>query len=127
MAMATASEIKTPAPIGAKALPRERLTLDQRRNITGYLFISPFILGFLIWFLIPAGIMFYLVFQRWNLMSPPVFIGLENIASLFSDPFLFLSLKATVTYAAVSVPVGLLVTFCLALLLNVPVPPLSIF
>ncbi len=71
--------------------------------------------------------MFYLVFQRWNLMSPPVFIGLQNIASLFSDPFLFLSLKATVTYAAVSVPVGLLVSFCLALLLNVRVRGVGIF
>ncbi|MHB8625175.1 MAG: carbohydrate ABC transporter permease [Aggregatilineales bacterium] len=60
-------------------------------------------------------------------MSPPVFVGLQNIGHLFSDPLLGLSLKATIVYAGLSVPVGLLVSFCLALLLNVRVRGIGIF
>ncbi len=60
-------------------------------------------------------------------MSPPVFVGLQNIGHLFNDPLLGLSLKATIVYAALSVPMGLLVSFCLALLLNVRVRGIGIF
>ena len=50
--------------------------------IVGYIFISPFILGFLIWFLIPASVAVWLTFQEWNLISPPRYVGLANIDAL---------------------------------------------
>src|SRR5260221_12657568 len=110
MLMATISDVSTSAA-DAKARKGRTLSLAQRRNIVGYLFVSPFILGFFFWFLIPAAVAFYLVFQKWNLMSPPQFVGLDNMAHLFSDPLLGQSLFATFTYAIISVPVGLLVSF----------------
>lgn len=124
--MATLSELDTSATPSAWQRSRH-LTLSQKRNIVGYLFVSPFILGFLFWFLVPAAVMLYLVFQQWNLTSPPEFVGLQNIGHLFSDPLLGLALKATIIYAGVSVPVGLMVSFCLALLLNVQVRGIGIF
>lgn len=124
--MATVSELNT-SPAGTNVLRTGRFTLQQRRTIVGYLFVSPFILGFLFWFLIPAAVALYLVFQNWNMMSAPQYVGLDNIAHLFNDPLLGLSLKATVTYAVVSVPVGLMVSFCLALLLNTRVRGIGIF
>jgi multiple sugar transport system permease protein len=124
--MTTTAKIGGP---GVRAKPRERwrLTLSQRRNITGYLFISPFILGFLFWFLIPALIALYLTVHQWNLISPPRFVGLDNIEHLFNDPLLPQSLKATVTYTIVAVPLGLLASFGLALLLNNRVPGIGFF
>ena len=113
--------------VSTEVVPRRRLTLSQRRNVVGYLFISPFILGFLFWFLIPALVAFYLVFQQWNMMSPPEFVGLQNVEHLFSDPLLGTSLRATFTYSLLSVPVGLVVSFCLALLLNTRVRGIGIF
>ena len=103
------------------------LTLTQRRTINGYLFIAPFILGFLIWFLIPALIAVYLTFHEWNLISAPEFVGFENIERLFSDPLLPKSLKATFVYTIVSVPVGLVVSFGLAMLLNNELRGIGIF
>lgn len=124
--MTTRAEVGGPG-LGARSSLRWRLTLSQRRNITGYLFISPFILGFLLWFLIPALIALYLTVHEWNLISAPEFVGLENVERLFSDPLLPQSLKATVTYTIVAVPVGLLLSFGLALLLNNQLRGIGIF
>lgn len=97
---------------------KQRLTLQQRRNIVGYIFIMPFILGFLFWFLIPALVAAYLTFQKWNLISPPQYVGLQNIERLFNDPLLLQSLKATFLYTFLSVPLSLTLSFFLATLIN---------
>jgi multiple sugar transport system permease protein len=122
--MTTTSKVQT--SIG-KWPQRASLTPAQRRNITGYLFISPFILGFLLWFLIPALIALYLSFHSWNMMSAPRFVGLDNFARLFTDPLLPQSLKATFVYTIISVPVGLSISFGLASLINTQLPGISIF
>ena len=49
-----------------------RLTNAQRRNITGYIFIMPFILGVLFWLVIPGGVAAWLSFQEWNLIPRPI-------------------------------------------------------
>lgn len=104
-----------------------RLTLAQRRNITGYIFIAPFILGFFLWFLIPAAVAFWLTFQSWNLISPPQYVGLANIERLFSDPLLPQSLKVTFVYTLISVPLGLIFSFFLATLINTRIRGIAIF
>src|SRR5512145_65763 len=103
---------------GVWPLRNRHLTMTQRRTITGYIFIMPFILGFLFWFLIPALGAVYLTFQKWNLISPPQFIGLQNIEHLFDDPLLPQSLKATFLFSFISVPLTLLLSFFLASLIN---------
>lgn len=115
--MATQSGLQTTAG-NVKPARGSRLTLAQKRTVTGYIFISPFMLGFLFWFLIPAGVALWLAFHSWNLISPPRYVGFQNIQRLFTDPLLPLSLKATVVYTALSVPLGLLVSFFLASLIN---------
>jgi multiple sugar transport system permease protein len=105
----------------------DRLTPSQRRNITGYIFISPFVLGFILWFFIPAIIALYLSVHSWNLISAPRFVGLDNFARLFTDPLLPQALKATFLYTLVSVPVGLLLSFGLAMMINNQFRGISIF
>jgi multiple sugar transport system permease protein len=107
--------------------PNSPRTLAFRRNITGYLFISPFILGFIIWFLIPALIALYLSVNDWNLIRAPEFVGFANFQRLFSDPLLPQALKATFLYTIISVPVGLMLSFGLAMLLNNQLPGIGIF
>ena len=58
-------------------------TLAGRRTLVGYVFIAPFILGFLLWFLIPAAVAGWLTFHDWNLLTPPKYVGLANLQSLF--------------------------------------------
>jgi multiple sugar transport system permease protein len=112
------------AALVEKMMPR---SLVGRRTLTGYLFISPFILGFLLWFLIPAVTAVWLSFQNWNLISPPEFIGANNFARLGSDKLFWQSLKVTANYTLVSVPLGLVLGFLLALLMNSKVRGITFF
>ena len=108
------------------SLPWYRSSRSQR-VVTGYLFISPFILGFALWFLIPALVALWLVFQDWNLIRSPSFIGTGNIRRLFADPLFVKSLVVTSYYTFVSVPLQLVLAFLLALLLNAKVRGIAFF
>ena len=104
-----------------------RLSLKQRRTLMGYMFIMPFILGFFFWFLIPAAVAGNLTLQRWNLISPPRYVGMYNFNKLLSDPLLGQSLKVTFLFSAISVPIGLVFAFFLASLINTKMPGIAVF
>lgn len=112
------------SPIPAK---RPMMSLGLKRAITGYIFIAPFILGFLLWFIGPTLFAGWLSLTEWNLITPPKFIGLENFQKLFTDKLLAQSLKVTVIYTLVSVPLGLALGFALALLMNTRVRGIRLF
>lgn len=112
----------------SRPLPsRKILTMSQRRTVLGYIFIAPFILGFIFWFLIPALVAVYLTFHKWNLVTAPEFVGFDNITHLFNDPLLPLSIKATVLYTGLSVSAGLVLSFFLAMLINTQMRGIAIF
>lgn len=92
--------------------------MSQRRNILGYIFIMPFILGVLCWLVIPGGVATWLSFQEWNLISPAKFAGLKNFQKLFEDPLFLQALKVTTNYTLISVPLSMVLGFALALLMN---------
>jgi multiple sugar transport system permease protein len=98
-----------------------------RRTIVGYIFIAPFMLGFLLWFLIPALTSVWMAFQNWNMINPPKFIGFDNFKKIATDKLFWQSLKVTTVYTAVSVPLSLVVAFLLALLMNVKVRGIAVF
>ena len=83
-------------------------TLRGRRTLTGYIFIGPFILGVLLWVLIPALTALWLVFHDWNLISPASYSGLDNILRLGGDKLFWQALKVTTLYTLAAVPLGLL-------------------
>jgi multiple sugar transport system permease protein len=98
-----------------------------RRNVTGYIFIAPFILGFLFWFLIPAGTSLWLVFHDWNMIAPAKFVALDNFKRIVSDNLFWQALKVTTLYTAVSVPLSMALAFLLALLMNTRVRGITVF
>ncbi|TCL69919.1 carbohydrate ABC transporter membrane protein 1 (CUT1 family) [Hydrogenispora ethanolica] len=87
-------------------------------NVTGYLFIGPFVLGFLAFTLIPVLASIYFSFSRYDLLSPPVFDGLRNFIAMFSDENFWKSLTVTLHYAFVSVPLRLVFALFVAMLFN---------
>jgi len=103
------------------------LTQSARQTLIGYVFISPFILGFLIWFVTPAVTSVWMVFQDWNMMSAPRFVFLGNLAAMLDDPLFWQALKVTFTYTIVAVPLGMVLAFSLALLMNTKVPGVVYF
>jgi multiple sugar transport system permease protein len=92
----------------------------RREIIEGYLFAAPFIVGFVVFIAFPMGWALLLSFQKYNLLAPPSFVGMENISRLFSDPKVGLSLWNTAYFAVVSVPLQLALAFACAVLLNQP-------
>lgn len=83
-----------------------------------YLFILPWILGFLIFSLYPILASLFYSFTDYNITSSPTFIGFNNYISAFHDEIFWRSIKATLYYTALSVPIGLLLSLFFALLLN---------
>jgi ABC-type sugar transport system permease subunit len=103
-------------------LPKEasRLSLAQRESLWGFLFISPWILGFLLLTLIPvvATLVFTFLNLRLNQQTPVRFVGLENYATLLEDPRAWEALGVTLRFALIALPVGLVLPFAMAMLMN---------
>ena len=76
-----------------------RLTQSQREALWGYLFIAPWIIGFIAFSLGPIAATIYLAFTKYNVIKSPVWTGLRNFTNLFTRDEKFLhSLVVTVEY-----------------------------
>jgi len=96
-----------------------KLSHQERRNlILGLLFVSPWIIGFLLWTLVPIASSLYFSFTRYTVLRPPVFIGLRNYESLFRDQDYMLVVSNTLWWVLLAAPLGVLSAFLLANLLN---------
>jgi multiple sugar transport system permease protein len=99
-----------------------------RENILGYVFISPWLTGFLLLTAGPMIASMYLSSTSWTMLAPPVSVGLANYKAILSDDPLFLeSLANTLYYVVFSVPLGLGVALGLALLLDQKVRGTALF
>ena len=86
---------------------------------TGLLYISPWIIGFLIFTLYPFMASIYYSFTDYNMISKPSFIGLDNFKQIFTRDYDFRqSLKVTLLYVVMAVPLRLIFAMMIALLLN---------
>lgn len=107
------------ATLAAQPARRGSSPLARRKALEGYLYISPFLLGFLIFTAYPLITSFYLSFTSYNILSAPQFIGLENYSRAFSgDPQFWASLSRTGRYALMVVPLGIICSLLAAMLLN---------
>lgn len=95
-----------------------RQTLQGREAITFYLFILPWVIGFLIFTFGPIVASLLLSFAEYDIVSPIEFTGLSNFKELFSDPLFYTSLSNTLYIVILAVPLGMVVSFAIALLLN---------
>jgi multiple sugar transport system permease protein len=105
------------------------MTRTDRRNLrNGLLFALPYILGFLAFILYPLVASIYYSMCQYNVIKPPVWIGLENFRVLFTeDPLFWKSLYNTLFFTFFSVPLGLAFSIGLALLLNQKVRAMSVY
>jgi multiple sugar transport system permease protein len=106
-----------------RSTPQKRASGSNRlarlEAMWGYFFIMPFIIGFLGFTLIPTLASFVMSFTNFSLSRDSTdFIGLFNYQTLFRDPQIWSSLMVTVKFAAVALPVGLIMPLTLAILLN---------
>lgn len=119
MAITTPTPPKTTRPkLGGMA---------RKEELAFYLFISPWIIGFL---LFDAGAIFAsfaISFTNWSALSTPSFTGVENYTKLINDSLFYKAMGNSLYYGLGSVGLGTIVSFLLALLLNQDVKGMALF
>jgi multiple sugar transport system permease protein len=101
---------------------RRRMSVRERREaIEGYLFITPWVVGFLIFTAGPMVASFVLSFTEWGLVDRPVFIGVDNYVKMVQDPLVWHSLYITARYTFLTVPLRLVASLVIALILVRPI------
>jgi multiple sugar transport system permease protein len=90
-----------------------------RRDLTGYLFLAPWLLGFVVFTLGPVLVSLYLSFTTFDLLRPPIWVGGSNYVRMFTADYRFYqALKVTFTYLLFEVPLKLAFALLIAVLLD---------
>ncbi|MBC7870248.1 MAG: sugar ABC transporter permease, partial [Chitinophagaceae bacterium] len=97
-----------------------QLSSSRRREaLAGYLFISPWLIGFIVFFVGPIIASFILSFTSWNIVGTPTWVGLENYQTIFTnDPRFIKSIQVTLTYSVFYLPLEVICGILLAVLMN---------
>jgi ABC-type sugar transport system permease subunit len=91
----------------------------RREAIAGYLFISPWLIGFIVFFVGPIIASFILSFSSWNIVGQPVWVGLQNYHDIFTSDLRFAkAVQVTLTYSVLYLPLEVICGIGLAVLMN---------
>src|SRR5512136_3088269 len=94
-----------PCQIGMRLHMKTRwLSRDNRNRLIALGFLTPNLLGFLVFTMIPIGVGIGMSFFRWDGANEPVFIGIRNFARMFTDSMFHNALRVTFLYTALTVP-----------------------
>src|SRR5436309_3718390 len=120
------SSTRRPRPCAERRL--SMATVGARENAAGYLFMTPWLLGFVFIVGGPVLVSLYLSFTDYSLLGSPTWVGWENYVQMFTvDDSFRHSLKVTLTYLVVSVPLVQVFALLLATILNKGVRGLAIY
>jgi multiple sugar transport system permease protein len=107
---------------------RDLSPLRKREAMIGLAFISPWIIGVIVFSLGPFIVSLWLSFTRYTIIEPPRWIGLDNYRQiLYGDDLFFISLRNTATYVVGAVAIRIVLGFALAMLLNARVRFLGVW
>ena len=107
---------------------RARLSpLARREMFTAWLFISPWVLGFLLFSALPIGLSIFYSFSSYNVFQPPRWVGLANYRALVGDPLFWKALYNTAYYTFLSVPLMMAISLAVAMLLNSKLRGMRVF
>ncbi|KLU73492.1 MAG: hypothetical protein RHS_0896 [Robinsoniella sp. RHS] len=87
-----------------------------KESTAGVIFTLPFIIGFLLFLIVPLGISLYYAFCDYGILTPAAFTGLNNFRNMMVDELFWKSLGITVFYSVVSVPLKLVFALLVAIL-----------
>ncbi len=102
--------------------------MKKRRQLAPYLFIAPWIIGALIFTLGPLILSLVMSFHNWSITGTPEFIGFGNYIEMFTDDSQFYeSLAISLKYAAIFVPLNIIIALFLAMLITQPLKGVKIY
>jgi len=100
----------------------------KRQTLWGWILISPLCLGLTLWVAFPMGLSLYTSMTTWDMLSKAEFVGFQNYIKIFTEDELFLkSIKNTLYFTFLSVPLQMVVALSGALLLNSQVKGKGVF
>jgi multiple sugar transport system permease protein len=108
---------RAPLP-GAALLPRRNRMARRGEARAGVLFALPWIVGMALFVAIPLALTFYIAQTKFQITGPPRWVGIQNYEALWTDPAFWKSAQNTLLFAAISVPLKLIIALALALLLH---------
>ncbi|MBN2602271.1 MAG: sugar ABC transporter permease [Candidatus Marinimicrobia bacterium] len=85
---------------------------------SGYLMSLPYVLYFCIFVAFPLIFSFILIFHKWNIVTPMQWVGLRNFVRLFHDIQFFKSIRNTLVFLAIHIPLQIAVALFFAMQLN---------
>jgi multiple sugar transport system permease protein len=119
-------------PLGSRQVVTRPRRFYQRLGfleaVEGWLFVAPAVLGLVIFNAIPVVASFGLSFTKYDIVSAPTFVGLDNYVGLLTRDRLFgKSAGITLQYAALSIPLSVLVAYIIALLMSQEVRGIGVY
>lgn len=99
----------------------------RQKRFYGILFASPWLIGTSVFLVYPLVMSIYYSLTEYDILSPPYFIGFLNYQDLLYDDVFWISLKNTLYFFSLGLPLQLLVAFLLALLLNTKVRGMTLY
>jgi ABC-type sugar transport system permease subunit len=128
--VAAGEEGSSEAGAAAPGRARTRSQASRRRrteNISGYLFLAPWLVGLVVLTVGPMVASLYMSFTDWNIFGGSEWIGAENYSRLLGDQSFQRAVLNTFYYTAMNVPMTIVVSLGLALLLNTKLRGLAFF
>lgn len=102
-------------------------SIQRREKRWGYIFLTPTIIGLLVFFLGPIFFSLFLSFSDWNMIGSVNLVGGSNYTRMAGDPLVIQSMKVTLYYTLLAVPGINIATLFLANLLNSKIKGLSVY
>lgn len=123
------NQVETSLNTGARSQTKKKKIRKRWESpIAGYLFISPWLIGFLLLTLWPMIQSVYYSFTDYSLLEAPHWVGAANYEKIFNeDKLFFKSLGVTLWFVAFSVPLKLAFALLVAMFLNQKIKGLSIY
>jgi multiple sugar transport system permease protein len=106
---------------------RHTRRLGWREALDGWLFILPWLVGFLALTAGPMVASAAMSFMKWDVLTRPQFIGFGNVTRMLNDPLFRLSLWNTVYYSFLGVPIYMIASLAAAICLNVPLRGIHLY
>jgi multiple sugar transport system permease protein len=119
--------VAAPEQLRRPRIARRRSPLARREGRLFHLFALPWLIGFIFFTGGPIVASLVISFTKWELLSPPEWVGLGNYRELLADANFLIAVKNTVYFGAGSAICGVIFNFVLALMLNLKVRGQAIF
>jgi multiple sugar transport system permease protein len=111
-----------------RSVARRKKGLQARKEQrAAYLFLSPWLFGVLAFWLVPIVASLLLSFSEWNIIGDARWLGFDNYRELFDDRTFWNSIRVTLKFMVMSVPLYIIIGLLLSLVLNLKIRGINLF